>query len=83
MYMVRYVMAVNYFALGGIQWDAHLQFLMENDVCDWNDDIHIEDDIYRMGLFCATTTSKIDGELANVPYSFYIGMYCTFTVASQ
>jgi hypothetical protein len=83
MYMVRYVMAVNYFALGGVDWEYHLQFLMQTDVCDWNDDVHVEETIFRMGLFCANVPSETEGKLVNVPYSFYIGMSCTFWVLSR
>jgi len=47
-YMVRYVMALNYFALHGEDWNDDAHFLSERDVCGW----HNFDD-YR-GIFCST-----------------------------
>lgn len=84
MYMVRYVMAVNYFALGGVDWDFPLQFLMQNDVCEWNDDVHKEETIYRMGLFCADVPSDTEGgALVNLPYYFHIGTFTFVCVCEQ
>ena len=76
MYMVRYIMAVNFFALGGLEWDFGLNFLMLNDVCEWNDDLTKEETIYRMGLFCATGPGDTEGELVDVPYMLRIGTFC-------
>ena len=73
MYMVRYVMAVNYFALGGTNWTNDLQFLMLDDVCDWNADVTTEDIFDRMGVFCANSPGQVNGELVNKPYEFRIG----------
>lgn len=36
MFMFRYVMALNYFALDGPNWLFSLYFLSDNDTCDWN-----------------------------------------------
>ena len=77
MYMVRYVMAVNFFALGGLEWAFGLNFLMLDDVCEWNDDLYKEETVYRMGLFCSTGPGDIEGELVNVPYMLHIGTYRT------
>jgi len=35
-YVVRYVMAVNYFALGGNLWDKDYFFMSKRDVCGWH-----------------------------------------------
>lgn len=35
-YMFRYIMAINYFALGGEQWFHQLSFLSVEHVCRWN-----------------------------------------------
>ena len=78
MYMVRYVMAVNYFALGGTNWTNDLQFLMLDDVCDWNADVTTEDIFDRMGVFCANSPGQVNGELVNKPYEFRIGKNILF-----
>jgi hypothetical protein len=74
-YMVRYVMAVNYFALGGVNWDSNLQFLTQGDVCSWNGDLNKEGSLYRMGLFCAYLPSEAEGGLIYIPYMLYIGTF--------
>jgi len=35
-YVVRYVMAVNYFATHGNKWDRDYHFMSKKDVCEWN-----------------------------------------------
>ena len=37
LYITRYIMAVNYFALNGPNWHYQLQFMTDNDICDWNE----------------------------------------------
>lgn len=36
LYVTRYVMALNYFAMGGDQWTMKVNFMTESHVCDWN-----------------------------------------------
>jgi len=36
MYVFRYVMAVNYFALDGPNWLFDMNFLTDNPICEWN-----------------------------------------------
>lgn len=45
-YIFRYVMALNYFALGGDEWDDSFNFLTDDDICYWHN--------YQLagGVFC-------------------------------
>jgi hypothetical protein len=57
-YTFRYVMALNYFALGGTDWSRRLNFLSDKDVCEWNG---LLDDIASLnhlapGVFCNRNT---------------------------
>ena len=49
-FLSRYVMTVNYFALGGGNWNRDLNFLSSDHVCLWNyHDAEAETDL---GIFC-------------------------------
>ena len=63
-FITRYIMALNYFVLGGDGWRTSVRFLTEYDVCDWNGDkfaynndgqLHIE----RGGVLCDTNNHPI------------------------
>ena len=47
-FMARYVMAVDFFALGGGNWNPTLNFLSSEDVCFWNngEDLGVYCDVY-------------------------------------
>lgn len=45
-YVVRYVMAVNYFAMDGPNWRFDHQFLSKHDICFWHDSRTVN------GVFC-------------------------------
>jgi hypothetical protein len=53
-FVVRYVMAVNFFSLGGNQWIDRLHFLNHNmDVCDWDGiALHGTEVIKKAGVVC-------------------------------
>ena len=51
-YMTRYVMAVNYFAFNGSNWDDDLNWMTDLDVCDWNDQFLINNRYRDIGLVC-------------------------------
>lgn len=52
-FMARYVMATNYFALGGADWAFPLNFLSEDDICFWNyKEVVSEEEEYDYGVFC-------------------------------
>jgi hypothetical protein len=77
MYMVRYVMAVNYFSFSGYNWMADLSFLSEKDVCNWNDEIYVDNIVKKFGLLCATTGEE--GNYQSLPIMLRLGtfvLYC-------
>lgn len=49
-YMTRYIMVVNYYALGGEDWADQMYFLTKADVCLWHTWNDTEN--YRIGVFC-------------------------------
>jgi len=54
-FMARYIMATNYFALGGDDWIVDLNFLSEQDICFWNYVEVIDEDAGESndyGVFC-------------------------------
>lgn len=71
-YMVRYVMAVTFFALDGPSWEFDLKFLSEEDVCDWNDTIFIEGKVYTNGIACKTRLSDDGTSLERYPSALHL-----------
>jgi len=61
-FLARYVLALNYFALGGANWNFALDFLShDKDICNWNGIVvdQWEDDsnnVRRGGVFCDPIT---------------------------
>ena len=47
-FLSRYVMAVNYFALGGGNWNPDLNFLSADHICSWNNN----EPGLELGIFC-------------------------------
>jgi hypothetical protein len=72
MYMVRYVMALNYFAFQGSNWVADLNFMSEKDVCNWNQDVVVDDKVQNLGLLCATIDTA--GKYDSLPILLHLGM---------
>jgi hypothetical protein len=73
LYMVRYVMAVNYYSLGGPNWEKQLDFLTDVDVCEWNDVVFIGNGVYHLGVYCV---AYADGEeRVYLPYLLDFGKF--------
>jgi hypothetical protein len=73
MYMVRYVMAVNYYSLGGPNWKVQHNWLTNMDVCDWNDLVVVDSSVHRLGLRCAR---YVEGdERVYLPYQLFLGKF--------
>jgi len=55
-FVSRYVVALIYFMLGGVNWDYQLSFLSEKDVCEWNDIFAAAEGVqgrfFRIGIAC-------------------------------
>jgi len=62
LYVARYVMALNYFAMGGKRWLSRLNFLSGDDICRWNK--------ANWGIFCSPEEGRRD-----IPVRMYIGMF--------
>jgi hypothetical protein len=73
MYMFRYVMAVNYYALGGPQWTAQHGFLTDTDVCYWNERVVVGSQVPWLGVRCQGIVN--DADRVHVPYSLYLSKY--------
>ena len=71
MYMFRYVMAVNYYALNGPEWTKQLNFLSDADVCEWNDVAVVGDVVTRLGVLCQWVSTD-DGDRLYVPFLLYL-----------
>lgn len=65
-YVVRYVMAVNYFALKGHNWSNKLNFMTHRDVCGWHDVATLK------GVFC-----HADGAMVGLPSALQL---CKFVL---
>jgi hypothetical protein len=74
MYMFRYVMAVNYYALGGPDWEKKHGFLTEADVCDWNERVVVGAEVPLLGVRCQVVGTGEDRFY--VPYLLYLSTYC-------
>lgn len=66
-YVARYVMAVNYYAMGGEGWHSQLNFLSEDDICQWQD--------ADLGVRCST-------ERPDIPVTLYLGEFVPSFVRS-
>jgi hypothetical protein len=57
-YLARFVMAINYYALGGPYWKNQLNFLSDLDICSWVGyvDTVSADTIELAGIFCDIDT---------------------------
>ena len=80
-YMTRYVMAVNYFAFNGSNWDVDLNWMTESDVCNWNEDVVINGIPEKIGLFCFNDGEKAeDGTvtITRTPYIVRLGTRATY-----
>jgi hypothetical protein len=51
-FVTRYVMAVNYFSLGGGAWKNQFRFLSETPTCMWTGVLYDGDSFYRSGVMC-------------------------------
>ena len=68
-YMFRYVMAVNYYAMGGQQWSKRaMNFLSGDDICDWR----VQANGWYYGVICSLVDS--------VPRMVRFSKYCCSTV---
>ena len=79
-YMTRYIMAVNYFAFDGENWEVDLGWMTGADVCDWNRPVLINRSPGKVGLFC-TNTGSTDEEgavtIKRTPTAMSLGMCFT------
>jgi len=64
LYVARYVMALNYFAMGGQSWPFQLNFLSGDDICRWN--------VADWGIFCSPEEGRRD-----IPVRLYIGKFAS------
>ena len=74
MFVVRYVMALTYFQMDGVNWFYELDFLSDKPVCEWNG-LGVESQ--RAGLLCSNETGlptnlefgkyPVCSELRNLP----------------
>jgi hypothetical protein len=68
LYMCRYVMALNYFAMGGhTHWRFQLGFLGKRSVCGWQGEALVNTGFIRSGVFCGDTA------MGHVPTDLFIG----------
>jgi hypothetical protein len=72
-YLFRYVMALNYFAMGGTDWSQRdrLNFLSSRHVCDWNgvhESVYSTPDQLAPGIRCSDGT--------NLPVGVYLRKKC-------
>lgn len=52
-YIFRYVMALNYFAMGGPNsWLRQLNWLSEENVCSWQGEVFVDNALRKIGVFC-------------------------------
>ena len=69
LYVFRYVMAVNYFALNGPQWKYRMDFLTEKDICNWSGISETVEGVFagfeRGGVICRSGT--------NLPFALDLG----------
>jgi hypothetical protein len=73
MYMFRYVMAVNYYALDGPQWEQQHGFLTDVDVCEWNERVVVSTEVSLLGVRCQVV--GIGDNQVHVPYLLYLSTY--------
>jgi hypothetical protein len=78
MYMFRYVMAVNYYALGGPDWKRKHGFLTDADVCEWNERIVVGNEVPLLGVRCVVVGTG--NERAYLPYLLYLSTYSRLVV---
>jgi hypothetical protein len=55
-YLARYIMALNYYAMGGENWNSQLNFLTETDICNWNQLIAVPGRWLIAGVICSSAT---------------------------
>lgn len=75
-YMTRYVMAVNYFAFNGTNWEVDINFMTGADICDWNKLVVINGNPDEIGLFCFNTAVQTEEGtvIKRIPSSLQLGM---------
>lgn len=75
-YMTRYVMAVNYFAFNGTNWEVDINWMTGEDICDWNKQLVINGDVDEIGLFCFNTGVQTEEGtvIKRIPSSLQLGM---------
>ena len=79
-YMTRYVMAVNYFAFNGSNWDDDLNWMTGLDVCKWS---KYTPEYNSLGLFCFSMDGQAeDGTvtIADTPSVLKLGTCATLHV---
>lgn len=77
-YMTRYIMAVNYFAFDGENWEVDLGWMTGSDVCDWNRPVYISGTAGKFGLRCPNTGSADEnGTIKRYPTSLVLSMWFT------
>ena len=72
-YMFRYVMAVNYYALGGEDWFDDMNFLSGFDICDWHS-IETDQQKDRIGVYCDNDDVPRDLYFGTLRPAFGLGM---------
>ena len=83
-YMFRYIMTLNYYAMGGENWYDDMNFLTGNDICEWHSD-KMDPMDHQLGVICtgshgdpvpgAVYFSKSTAELAT--FCFWNGARCS------
>ena len=80
LYMTRYIMVVNYFAMNGEKdWTNDLQFLTEKHVCEWWDSVKSDSQEYPAGLRCnefAQPEDLVIGMLRRLVVTLFCATLC-------
>jgi hypothetical protein len=74
-FLARFVMAINYFSLGGPTWKNQLKFLSDEDICSWIGYVStgsLDQDVDLAGVFCDVETG-LPSDLSLCKYYYRFG----------